>query len=428
MKRQESSDFSICIRKRPAFTGPDVVSTTSTTISVTNEKVDITLKKYYETKTFDFDHVFSEDDNTFLIYYSNIKKYIDKKQNFICYTFGETGSGKTYTLFGENGLVELALYKLLDTYDKVIVTSFEIYKNQIYDLINKREKVMMMECEKEINIPALKKYECADRQVYDLLRLISRNRIIGESSQNETSSRSHVVINIKVDNTNYVFVDLAGSEKGSKSIYTNKHDHYEMAGINKDIFALKECMRYMKSNSERIPFRSSKLTMALKESFYDHYNALMIVAISPEKSNVFETLNILTCANDFKTVKRKIKIEKEISKDDIKFPNIVSKIDTLHSTATMLPKIVHSNTIKHQSTIPYCNPPNIDPYKIYGAEKYNKLKRLLVRETTVCKDYLTLTIDERRKYSHEFGNKMAEITKNKINIMNKIDNSFYKKI
>lgn len=452
MKNQHNSDFIICVRKRPAFTGPDVITTTPRTVSVMDEKLDVALNKYSEVKTFEFDRVFPESEKTFSIYFNNIKKYIEKKQNFICYTFGETGSGKTYTLFGNGGLIELSLYKLIDLYKKVVITSFEIYKNQVYDLINKKEKVLMLECDKEINIPALQKYECSEGKVYDVLKLINRNRIIGESSQNESSSRSHVVINIRIDDINFVFVDLAGSEKGSKSICTNRTDHYEMAGINKDIFALKECMRYMKANNDRIPFRSSKLTMALRESFYDHYNTLMIVAVSPEKSNIPETINILTCANDFKTVRRKIKIEKE--KEEVKLPQIrLTRADfnneksygynnsiiiktAQNKTITIGPHFLPPIMTQPKISIPFCNPPTntfkgSDTFResgiIKGFSKYDKLKYLLIRETSVCKDYLTLTNNEKARYSYEFGNKMAGIMKDKIGVMKKIDNSFYKK-
>ena len=304
-----NNDFTICIRKRPCFKDTDVVKTTLTTISVADEKVKINLDKYKEVKTFEFDNVYSEFVSTDFIHQKNIQTHLNANNDFICYTFGETGSGKTHTLFGPSGLIELTITALITAHAYVSISSYEIYRDQLYDLLNRKAKLNMLEQCGNIHIQNLTWHECNNGNVTKALEIIKKNRRVGESSENNQSSRSHCLVHMKANNKNFIFVDLAGSEKANKSICTNRKEYHEMAGINLDILALKECIRHIKNDRSRIPFRSTKLTMALRESFYDQYKALMIVTISPESTNAKESLNILSYASDFKSVKRKPKIE-----------------------------------------------------------------------------------------------------------------------
>lgn len=304
-----NNDFTICVRKRPCFRGTDSVTTTKKTITVYEEKVKINLDKYQEARTYDFDYVYDQNTQTKEIYTNNIRSNITNKNNFICYTFGETGSGKTHTLFGPSGLIETTLSEIILENDVVDISSYEIYNNDLYDLLNKRSKVLMCEQNREIHILGLTRHRCNQDNASNILKSIKSNRIVGESSENKKSSRSHCIVHIKADNKNYIFVDLAGSEKAIKSICANRKEYHEMAGINLDILALKECIRNIKVNNQRIPFRQTKLTMVLMEAFYDNYTTLLIVTVSPEESNVKDTQNILAYAYDFKNYKKRPKIE-----------------------------------------------------------------------------------------------------------------------
>lgn len=81
----------------------------------------------------------------------------------------------------------------------------------------------------------------------------------------------------------------------------------EGAEINKSLLALKECIRSLdlKKNSPdiHIPFRASKLTMVLRDSFMmnaDRIRIIMIACISPGSSSADHTLNTLRYASRLK--------------------------------------------------------------------------------------------------------------------------------
>jgi len=76
------------------------------------------------------------------------------------------------------------------------------------------------------------------------------------------------------------------------------------AEINKSLLALKECIRALDQNKNHTPFRGSKLTLVLKDSFTGNCKTLMIGNISPCASNCEHTLNTLRYADRVKELKK----------------------------------------------------------------------------------------------------------------------------
>lgn len=402
----KNKNFVVSVRKRPSniikeynnknnkIEYDDVISTTNSTVSVHEKKQKVNLDYYESVKTFKYDYVFSDFANNLGIYKILLKKKIELLKNIICYTFGETGSGKTHTLFGKHlgetrefGLVEASLYDLLKQTKNAQVTAFEIYNNKLYDLIaNDLHQVEMYEKAGEINVVGLSTFECVLDNVHKLIDTIMENRRIGISSENDRSSRSHVVIKIQSCNIKMIFVDVAGCERGNY-LRIDQDIRDEMININKDNFALKECMRsilYNKQNN-RIPFRLSKITMALKESFYDHFDTVVITTITPKKSNIPTTLNILNYVNDFKMY---TKLQKPIS-------NVIIPViyPTLNKPKTPYPVEI-PNVEKHEKK----------------QEQYEIIKQLIklnTEEKIIYEECLTNNIDKI----------LPDICKHKLNVV-----------
>jgi len=101
------------------------------------------------------------------------------------------------------------------------------------------------------------------------------------------------------------FIDLAGSERGADVIDTGKKTKQDGAEINKSLLALKECIRALdRAGKQHLPFRGSKLTQVLKDSFLGNSKTTMIANVSPALSCCEPTLNTLRYADRVKELKK----------------------------------------------------------------------------------------------------------------------------
>jgi kinesin family member 2/24 len=97
------------------------------------------------------------------------------------------------------------------------------------------------------------------------------------------------------------FIDLAGSERGADTYDNDKRVRIEGAEINKSLLALKECIRALDGDARHVPFRGSKLTEVLRDSFIgEQARTIMIANVSPSSSSVEHTLNTLRYADRVK--------------------------------------------------------------------------------------------------------------------------------
>ena len=108
------------------------------------------ITKYIENHSFNFDNTFNENETTDTIYNFALKPLIDKlyrKGTVTVFAYGQTGSGKTYTMKGihNSAVVEIFKHKQHNKNTRVFMSFFEIYGGKCFDLLNKNNKVRVLE-------------------------------------------------------------------------------------------------------------------------------------------------------------------------------------------------------------------------------------------------------------------------------------------
>lgn len=294
------------------------------------EKNNVIIKKikknyindYFVNYKYKFDNVY-DDYTTNLDIYNNISieiinNLIKKNNNVTFYVYGQTGSGKTHTILGNNnekGLLELILNDLNELKLKIKISAIEIYNNKCLDLLNNNN--LIYQREDYLNnfiVNGIKKISILNLDdIKDLINNIFEKRRTGISSENNSSSRSHLQITIEFDNKFFRLLDLAGCEKAKKSICSNKNEYRENGEINQSLFALKECIRSLIEKKKHIPFRRCELTKMLKHSFESNSKTYILSTLSQEFYNSNTTMDVLNYVSEMKNIKKIIK-EKNIYK------------------------------------------------------------------------------------------------------------------
>ena len=110
MRTSEKVNVRVVVRKRPVPASErDCVEVRAPSVQVVEPKVKADLTKYKHTHTFDFDDSFSELEDTQEIFDSSVHDLVTNAFDggtSTCFCFGQTASGKTFTLFGRGGGLE----------------------------------------------------------------------------------------------------------------------------------------------------------------------------------------------------------------------------------------------------------------------------------------------------------------------------------
>jgi hypothetical protein len=290
----------------------------STSLVVVEKKIRLDLSKYDEEHNFAFNGVFGETVPNQALYQECLQPLVRASlegSRVTVFAYGQTGSGKTYTMMGEDSVPGLYLSAATDLFAikgrlHAVISFFEIYCGKLYDLLNERLLVQAREDGKQqVNIIGITRQEVVS--VSQLMELIGNGmalRKTGQTGANEDSSRSHAILEISLRDTKkehgkMTFIDLAGCERGADVRDTDRQTRIDGAEINKSLLALKECIRAMDQEKQHTPFRGSKLTQVLKDSFVGNCRTLMIANVSPASSCCEYTLNTLRYADRVKELK-----------------------------------------------------------------------------------------------------------------------------
>ncbi|XP_061657194.1 kinesin-like protein KIF2A isoform X3 [Syngnathoides biaculeatus] len=332
----EEHRICVCVRARPlnkkelSAKDLDVITIPSKDVVMVHEpKQKVDLTRYLENQTFRFDYAFDENSTNEMVYRFTAQPLVEtifERGMATCFAYGQTGSGKTHTMGGDfsgknqdcsKGIYALSardvflmlkkpIYKKLDL--QVFATFFEIYSGKVFDLLNRKAKLRVLEDGKQqVQVVGLQEREVKGTE--DVLKLIEMGnscRTSGQTSANAHSSRSHAVFQIILRRRGkmhgkFSLIDLAGNERGADTSSADRQTRLEGAEINKSLLALKECIRALGRNKPHTPFRASKLTQVLRDSFIgENSRTCMIATISPGMASCENTLNTLRYANRVK--------------------------------------------------------------------------------------------------------------------------------
>ena len=344
----------------PNDTIPFKYSSDSTTLTVPNSS------------PLSFDHVFPPHSTQYDIFESIIPLFHLPLYgyNSTIFAYGQTNSGKTYTMLGPNGKLSLAadlmgviprtsrylfaaIYKLTSSSPsiqyQVRVSYLEVYNGRVYDLLRKNDNKI---CNKlpslsirEDNQGNINVTDATEIPVHNSLELENilmqgnQRRATAFTYMNSSSSRSHALLIMYIERrerstasssreyTSYLgrlnLIDLAGSEDISRS--KAEGDRFrEAVNINTELLQLRRVLDALATSSSHIPYRDSTLTRLLQSSLSTNQSITILIShISSLNIDFYETLSTLKYSQIAKCVQRtsipRQKLRKNIDMSDVMF-------------------------------------------------------------------------------------------------------------
>lgn len=311
----------------------------------------------YSTKLFTFDGVcgsFTSQRELFKQYVVPIVDEVLLGFNCTIFAYGQTGTGKTYTMEGDMkeylessnleltehaGIIPRAVQLIFERLESqyteygVRVSYLEIYNEELSDLLSD-EKLSLriyddVAGKRGLNVDRLE--EVPVNKAQDILNILStavRKRRTAETLLNKSSSRSHCIFTItihtketnidgedvlKVGKLN--LVDLAGSENIQRSGANAVKDRAKEAGmINQSLLTLGRVINALVEHSSYVPYRDSKLTRLLQDSLGGRTKTCIIATITASSIYLEETLNTLDYAHRAKNIKNMPVVNQKMTK------------------------------------------------------------------------------------------------------------------
>ncbi|XP_065144587.1 kinesin family member 3Cb [Paramisgurnus dabryanus] len=295
-------------------------------------------------KAFTFDAVYDTNSKQDELYNYACKPLIDSVLlgfNGTIFAYGQTGTGKTYTMEGvptdpeKRGVIPNSFLHIFNHISRsqnqqylVRVSYIEIYQEDIRDLLCKdNNKKLELKENSDLGV-YVKDLSCVVtkniKEIEHVMNLGNQSRSVGYTKMNERSSRSHAIFIITiecsemgVDGEEHIrvgklnMVDLAGSERQSKTGVQGQR-FKEATKINLSLSALGNVISALvDGKSTHVPYRDSKLTRLLQDSLGGNSKTVMIATVGPSPCHYDETVTTLRYANRAKNIKNKPKINED---------------------------------------------------------------------------------------------------------------------
>ncbi|EGG22735.1 kinesin family member 12 [Cavenderia fasciculata] len=233
----------------------------------------------------------------------------------------------------------------------VWVSYYEIYKDQIYDLLDtkptKQKPALKLETNNgESTVKDLKQMLAGSlEEAMEVVEQGLQARRVGDTKLNSASSRSHSVLTVKLVSypgdrprsevhpsmikcSRLTIIDLAGSERSKRTDAAGER-FKEATNINSSLLSLGRCMEVIRQKG--VPaWRESKLTRICQEYFVNNGRVSMIVNVSPTSSDSEETLHVLKFSATAKEITTQSKVDS--GRNQLPPPSNNNNNTTLNST------------------------------------------------------------------------------------------------
>ena len=390
---------------------------------------------------FNFDRIFPPNSTQEELYNFGVKEIIDgvlDGYNGTVLAYGQTSSGKTYTMEGliddesKMGVIPRMINHVFnfirnnnDIEFIMKASMVELYQEKIRDLIDtKRVNLNIRETpSRVIYIENLSEYYVyCENDILNILKIGRENRAQASTKMNEHSSRSHSIFMITINQKNnkegnaktgkLYLVDLAGSEKITKTGATGTTLE-EAKIINKSLTSLGIVInRLTDGKSKHIPYRDSKLTRVLQESIGGNSKTCLIITCSPSVFNESETLSTLRFGERAKKIRNKAKINKEVTVMELQriIDSLNEKLKNANKRIIQLENYIKNNGL----VVP------MSDYKVNDEEK--KENEDDEEESNLNVNNVIKIDEEDEKLINEFKDKFDDdiknINENLINVIN----------
>nr|DBA21953.1 TPA: hypothetical protein GDO54_013059 [Pyxicephalus adspersus] len=295
-------------------------------------------------KTFTFDAVYDCNSKQVELYDETFRPLVDSVLqgfNGTIFAYGQTGTGKTYTMEGirndpeKRGVIPNSFEHIFTHISRsqnqqylVRASYLEIYQEEIRDLLSKDQSKRLELKERPdtgIYVKDLSSFVTKSvKEIEHVMNVGNQNRSVGATNMNEHSSRSHAIFMITIecsevglDGENHIrvgklnLVDLAGSERQAKTGAQGERLK-EATKINLSLSALGNVISALvDGRSTHIPYRDSKLTRLLQDSLGGNAKTVMVANLGPASYNVEESLTTLRYANRAKNIKNKPRVNED---------------------------------------------------------------------------------------------------------------------
>lgn len=310
-------------------------------------------------KKFTFDRTFAPNSKQHEVYQAVVAPYIEEVlSGFNCtvFAYGQTGTGKTHTMVGEEeqnlsaaweddtqtGIIPRAVNHLFDELRmtelefSMRISYLELYNEELCDLLSTDDTIKIrifddVQKKGSVIVQGLEEIPVHSKDdVYKLLAKGQERRKTASTLMNAQSSRSHTIFSIivhikengidgeemlKIGKLN--LVDLAGSENISKAGNEKGIRTRETVNINQSLLTLGRVITALVEKTPHIPYRESKLTRLLQESLGGRTKTSIIATVSPGNKDFEETLSTLEYAHRAKNIQNKPEANQKLSKKTV---------------------------------------------------------------------------------------------------------------